>query len=281
LTIEEELIRNQNGSSNLIYSLPTIDEIKELNRLDASMYTEDFKRKQFLITKYQGGYTNYDGLGFEITRGQNLQVSCIGKSIYSNKAKPGFYRLVAPTDISEFRTVRHFRYIGNRKTLSLLKQGDIIFGAEGFCKGRVVILADEVLKTISNIHGVILHPRDGDINKGIFLGCFLGYLRSAGLVDAIGAGGSGGSLAIGYFEHVPIPIFPDTKWAEIALLYHNLPQSSKEPLTLGNFLEWHKRWNKDAGIWELDQDMKSLHLMLSHAQEQIIKGDAVEIPIAS
>lgn len=277
--IKTELSQHQKSGSTFTYSLPTIKEISNLNRLDVGMYSEDFKYKQFLIRNYERGYTNYEDFGFEIGRGQNLQISCIGKSIYSDEPKANFYRLVAPTDISEYRTVRQFRYLGNKKALSLLKQGDVIFGAEGFCKGRVVILADEVKKTISNIHGIIFHPKDGDFVKGIFFGCFLGYLRSIGLVDAIGAGGSGGSLAIGYFHHVPIPKFPESKQIEIARFYHNPSPPPKDTQTLDTFIDWHHRWNVDLGIWELDREMKVLQCTLADVQQQIIAGKTVEVPI--
>ena len=235
--------------------------------------------RHFRHSIHEGGYATYEELGFDIGRGQNLQVSCIGKSIYSDDPKANFYRLVAPTDISEYRTVRKFRYLGNKKELSLLKQGDVVFGAEGFGKGRVVILADEVQKTISNIHGIIFHPKDGNIVKGIFLGCFLGYLRSIGLVDAIAAGGSGGSLAIGYFHHVPFPKFPDDKQADIARLYHNYVPPPEDAPTLDTFVDWHRRWNADLGIWELDREMNALQGILADVREQIIEGKTVEVPI--
>jgi type I restriction enzyme S subunit len=242
------------------------------------MYSEDVKRKLFLITNYKYGFETYDQMGFEIGRGQNLQISCIGKSIYSDDEKPNFYRLVAPTDISEYRTVRQFRYLGNKKALSLLKRGDVIFGAEGFCKGRVVILADGVFLTITNIHGIVFHHKDDNIVNGIFLGCFLGYLRNIGLIDAIGAGGSGGSLAIGYFHHVPFPKFPDEKKTEIARLYHNPAPSPKGSPTLDTFVEWHRNWNKDLGIWELDYEMKALQQTLEAVQKKIISGETISLP---
>lgn len=277
-TIENELVQHQKSMATFTYSLPTIKEIRGLGRLDVGMYSEDFKRKQFLIMNYERGSADYEDWGFEIGRGQNLQISCIGKSIYSDEAKQNFYRLVAPTDISEYRTVQQFRYLGNKKELSLLKQGDVVFGAEGFCKGRAVILADEVQKTISNIHGVIFHPKDGSIIKGIFLGCFLGYLRSIGLVDAIGAGGSGGSLAIGYFHHVPIPKFSIDKQSEIARLYENQSPPPPDIPTLDTFVDWHRRWNAALGIWELDREMKALQRTLTNVQERIIEGKTVAVP---
>jgi len=277
--IEEELTGNQNAGKTFSYSYPTIQEMRELGRLDAAMYSHDFKAKQFFITNYRYGVTSYDKLGFTIGRGQNLQISNIGISIYSDKPKPNFYRLAAPTDISEYRTVQQFRYLGNKRKLATVKKGDVIFGAEGFCKGRVIILTDEVQQTITNIHGIIFHPTDGNITRGIFLGCFLGYLRSLGMVDAIGAGGSGGSLAIGYFHQVPFPRFPDAAQVKIAELYHNPAPPPSGTVTLDNFVDWHRRWNEQLGIWELDREMKNLQRTLAEVQELIINGKSVDIAL--
>jgi hypothetical protein len=280
LKIEEELASKQKPGSPYVYAFPAISEVAELGRLDASMYAQSFGTNIFLIKNYAHGWQTYEDLGFDIGRGQNLQISCIGKSIYSDAPKSGFYRLAAPTDLSEFRTIREYRYLGSKKKLAQVRKGDVIFGAEGFCKGRAIILADEVTQTITNIHGVVFHPRDGDILRGIFLGCFLGYLRSIGLVDAIGAGGSGGSLAIGYFNHVPIPKFPEGKQAEIARLYHHdVPQPPVGP-TLDTFVDWHRRRNVGLGIWELDREMKSLQHTMSEVQEQIIGGKSVIVPLS-
>jgi hypothetical protein len=280
LSIEKELLGGQRKHKPYTYAFPTLSEVNELGRLDASMYSEDFRKKAFLLKNYEHGSENYDDMGFDIGRGQNLQVSCIGKSIYSEVPKHGFYRLAAPTDLSEFRTIRAYRYLGSSKELAQVRKGDVIFGAEGFCKGRVVIIADEVARTITNIHGVVFHPRDGSMLKGIFLGCFLGYLRSIGLVDAIGAGGSGGSLAIGYFNHVPIPKFPAPKQEEIARLYHHEGLPPSEEPTLDTFVDWHRTWNASLGIWELDREMKSLQRTLAEFQEHIIAGRSVVVPLA-
>jgi len=277
--ITTEIVTKQNTRCQFRYSFPSINEISTLGRLDASMYSREFKTQEFLLRNYVNGSQSYQDMGFDVCRGQNLQLSCIGKSIYSDKPKSGFYRLAAPTDLSEFRTIQHFRYLGNSKELATLRQGDVIFGAEGFCKGRIVILADAVQQTITNIHGIIFHTRDGNIIKGIYLGCFLGYLRALGLVDAIGAGGSGGSLAIGYFHHVPIPKFSEQKQAEIAHLYHNDAPPPADKPTIDSFVQWHDRWNSELGIWELDREMKVLQRILSEVQEQIIEGKTVTVPI--
>jgi hypothetical protein len=279
-TIATELLTRQKGNSGFRPAPVTIDELRAVGRLDAPMFVDDFKRKQFLITNYVGGCATYEDLGFEINRGQNLQVSCIGKSIYSDVARAGFYRLAAPSDLSEYRTVRQFRFLGNKKRLALLKKGDVVFGAEGFCKGRTVILADEMQNTLTNIHGIILHPKDGDAVKGIFLGCFLGYIRNERIVDAISAGGSGGSLAIGYFHHLRFPRFPRNVQENIARLYHNPASPPDNQPTLQQFVSWHRLWNDSLGIWELDREMKVLRQALYEVQGYIIDGKAFNVPLA-
>jgi len=275
--IAAELAANQAGKA-FQYRHPSLDDVRATLRFDAAIYSEAFKCEEHRIKSYRRGWANYDQLGFTIGRGQNLQLSCIGHSVYSDTPKPNFYRLVAPTDISEFRTVEAFRYLGNKRELDLVKKGDVIFGAEGFCKGRCVILVDEQQRTISNIHGVIFHPQDGSMTRGIFIGCFLGYLRNVGIVDAIGAGGSGGSLAIGYLDQVPFPRFPDDVQEQIARLYHNPVAPPARKLTLANLVAWHREWNDGLGIWELDREMKSLQQSLAAVQEEIIEGRTVKLP---
>jgi hypothetical protein len=118
LQIQAELAANQTGEA-FQYTYPTLDEVRQASRFDAAIYSEAFKREEHRIKHYARGWANYEQLGFDISRGQNLQLSCIGHSVYSDIPKANFYRLVAPTDISEFRTVDAFRYLGNRRELDL------------------------------------------------------------------------------------------------------------------------------------------------------------------
>jgi hypothetical protein len=116
--------------------------------------------------------------------------------------------------------------------------------------------------------------------NGIFLGCFLGYLRKVGIVDAIGAGGSGGSLAIGYLDKVPLPRFPDEIRKGIARLYHN-PVAAPKRGNGENLAEWHRKWNDKLGIWELDSEMKKLQTTLADVQEKIIEGREVDLKLSA
>jgi hypothetical protein len=274
--IEKELLRGQLDNP-FVFENPDSLKVRSLSRLDTGLYNMDSRRKLFMIENYEHGAETFEKMGFSITRGQNLQVSCIGKSIYSDSPRTGFYRLVYPSDISEYRTVYKYRFLGNRNSLAMIRKGDVIFGAEGFHKGRSIAVVDDLEKTITNIHGIIFHRDGDDATEGIFLCCFLGYLRNIGLIDAIGAGGAGGSLAVGYFSQVPFPKFPKDKKGQIARLYHQRQPVSDTILDVKDLVTWHRRRNASLGICELDSEMKILQRQLFSIQDCIINDGEVVI----
>lgn len=54
----------------------------------------------------------------------------------------GFYELVLPTNISQYGYVEKSTYIGTPTQLKTISQGDIIFGGEGFGKGRTFVVCE-------------------------------------------------------------------------------------------------------------------------------------------
>jgi len=276
--IEAELAGEQKMEGRFSYAFPAMSEISALGRLDASMYTEAFKRKEFLLRNYALGCGTYSQTGFDICRGQNLQVSCIGKSIYSDEMRPNFYRLLLPTHITDVGTVSEFEWLGNSRSLSLLLEGDIVFGGEATF--RCVVACDALsCPTISNIHAILLRSDSLPLHLKIFAGAWLRYLGEWGYVKAIAVGGQGGSIGTEYFDHLPIPKFPDEKQGEIARLYHyDAPPPPGKP-TLDTLVAWHKQWNKELGIWELDREMKNLQRTLWDVQQKIINGKTVAVPL--
>lgn len=214
--IEKELSSHSSVSN---YYLPKYDEIYTNNRIDAGYYCEKFKKIKSLIKNYQGGYSNLNDFGYTISRGQNLQVSCIGKSIESNDYHDGFYKIAKPTNLSDYGTVISYNYLGNKNNLSLLKKGDIVFSAEGTI-GKCAMFSDiDSEKIITNIHGIILNKLNHDIIESGFVCCFLRYLRKAGYFEYLSVGGQGGSLAMKYWDDVILPKFPKELMKKISELY--------------------------------------------------------------
>ncbi|CCH97761.1 restriction endonuclease subunit S domain-containing protein [Microcystis aeruginosa] len=275
--IEQELLNNQK-SNTFKFELPTINEIENTGRLDTNLYREHFKQIVFQIQNYTKGFQTIHELGFSLSRGQNLQVSNIGDSVYSKKKYKNFYTLMLPKFLSKYGTVDKVEYLGNPNSLKTLKKGDLIFGAEGFEKGRSIVIIEEQDRVITNIHGITIQQEEHNVNKAIFVKCCLDYLRSKGLIDLYAVGGNGGSLAQKYWDIIPFPNFPEPKQKEIALLYHN-PESiyQTETFTLDNFLEQDNAFNETAGIYELDKTGKQLKEILNKAIDDIANDKDVEI----
>lgn len=275
--IQKELELNQN-EQNFKYNLPNISEIMELDRLDSSLYSEDFRRKEFLITNYKYGVSSVKKMGFQISRGQNLQISNIGKSIQTEVYRENYYTLILPKFLSKYGTVYKREYLGNPNELKTLKKGDIIFGAEGNEKGRSLAIIEEQSNTITNIHGITLNQKQHNLTKGIFVKLFLDYYRANGMIDSYAVGGNGGSLAIKYWDFLKFPNFPIEKENQIVKFYHN-PSSNYETsnLKLDDFLDYDNKFNQEAGIYELDKSLKYLQEKLNDAINAIV--DDIEVKI--
>lgn len=86
-------ISDNQKDNEFIFSFPTISFLENSSRLDAKFYSRDFRSKYFAISNYSNGCCSIYDLGFSLSRGQNLQVSNIGESVYSQKYFPNFYSL--------------------------------------------------------------------------------------------------------------------------------------------------------------------------------------------
>lgn len=274
--IETELADNQRPIQ-FKYEFPSLDDVSAVNRLDTNLFRPYFRQREFLIKNYSNGFQSIRELEFGISRGQNLQITNIGKSIYSNKHFPNFYTLMLPKFLSRYGTVDEIEYLGNKNKLKTLNKGDLIFGAEGFEKGRSIIITDESSKTITNIHGITLHHRHGNMLLSIFVKCFLDYLRNTGLVDLYAVGGNGGSLAMKYWDIIPFPNFSQDKQTEIAKLYHNADAAiAVDQLTVDDFIATDNLFNEVAGIVELDKTAKKIKARIDEVIDLIVRDEPVQ-----
>ena len=279
-TIEKELQSNQKKDT-FAYKLPKYQEVRESGRLDTNLYRKEFKEIDFLIKNYSKGFNTIYDLGFALSRGQNLQVSNIGNSIYSKTYYPNFYTLMLPKFLSKYGTIDTVEYIGNQKELKTLKKGDLIFGAEGFEKGRSIVIIEEKERTITNIHGITIQQEEHNVEKAIFVKCCLDYLRDKGLIDLFAVGGNGGSLAQKYWEYIPFPKFAENEQLNLVKLYHNKETKyESETWSLDNFLTNDNEFNNVAGIYELDKTAKQLKAKLNLAIDNIVNDKPVKINFA-
>ena len=278
--INDELEVKHKENSPFFYSYPTLGEIRKQSRLDAAIYDREYKYKMHRIQHYKYGTETPTEMGFTVIPGPSLEIKILGTRIDSYIPKPNFYTLILPTNISEYGTMNVLQYLGTSKKLPLLKQGDIVFGEAGFHKGRSIVLLDSSDSCTTNAHGLYARRTDTDLISPLFFRCIFNWYRNMRLVDIVAVGGSGGHLSPSYFDdYIQIPKFPDTQKVAIARLYHNPSLPPRDTPTIDKFVDWHRRWNVDLGIWELDREMKELQRTLANVQEQIIEGKTVKVPI--
>lgn len=275
--IETELLTNQKPDT-FKYHFPSIHTIISSSRIDAGFYCENYAREQFLISNYVHGAGTIKDWGFDIGRGQNLQESAIGRSIYTDEQRENYYVLVRPTNLSDFGTVAKYEYLGNGNELSTISEGDIIFSAEGSI-GKCVMFANPKQRMITNIHGIVLNKKNHNKEESAFVTCFLRYLRKVGVLDYISVGGQGGSLAVSYLPEIRIPFFPPEKRQIIAQLYHRPSTYKLEQANLESFEEQDNIVTPQFGILELDSHAKILKRKIDSLVNTIVDGKEIEIDL--
>lgn len=273
--IEGELLENQKAN-DFIYKESSYNKIALAKRLDTGLYNYNFQKNLHLVKNYKFESSNLYEKGFKANRGTSLEIKGLGTRVDSNEHKDGYYELVLPTNISEYGTVKYSSYIGTKKKLKTIKKGDIIFGGEGFKKGRSLVVCNEVSNIATNYHAIRIHKEHFTLTESIFVRCFLSYWREKGMIDYIGVGGSGGHCAPEYFDLIEIPNFPENKQIEISNLYHR-PTLKSSNLNLKNFLEKDCEWNQEAGILELDESAKQYKKILNKILDDIVNDIDVEI----
>lgn len=278
--LHTELLQNANGGA-FQFEHPNSHEVRSKGRLDAAIYSYNYRKHIALVQRYKYGWQTPEQAGFTITPGPSLEIKLLRIRLDSDFPRPNFYSLILPTNISEYGTLNKIEYMGTPKQLPLLKKGDIIFGEAGYQKGRSLVLLNDIEQEryTTNAHGLYARRRDNELHKSVFFRCIFNWYRSMGIIDLMAVGGNGGHFSPEYFPNLAIPKFPDEAQAKITRLYHNpSPMPSTQTLTLDTFVSWHRMWNQMLGVWELDQEMKSLQTTLRKVQDDIILGKIIQIP---
>ena len=270
--ISQNLLANQKRSE-YVYGYPTFDNLKKEKRLDAAIYCKEYKDKIHLIENYKDGYYTPSEYGFTVIPGPSLEIKILKTRVDSEEYISGFYNLLLPTNISEFGTINKIQYLGTKKSLPLLKKGDILFGEAGFQKGRSIVLVDEIENCTTNAHGLYARRDDIDLKKSIFFRCIFDWYRNMKLIDLMAVGGSGGHFSPEYFDYIRIPKFPNEVIDEIVNEY-----SCDLDFDYGGNVENLKKIKlNDYGIVQLDKEAKLLKNHINELISMIINGEKLEV----
>lgn len=267
--ILDELTNNQK-KNDYSYSLPRISEIFNIGRLDTLRYSQKHKDFSSIIKNYKNGWSNLSDLGYLYERGQNLQISNIGLSIYSDIPKANFYSLIFSKNFTKYCTYTCETYLGNKLKLNELQKGDIVFSSRGDY-GRCVIVLDELQKTITNIDNIVITSDSENVNKDIFICMVMNLYRENGFIRTIGFVGSGAdSLTQAQIDSIPFPIFEQGKMDEIAYHFTNR-NINPEDISFDNI----QKALEIGGVKELDDLRKNIRAKLNEAIKNIANGERV------
>lgn len=273
--IATEIMENQKPR-DFIYRLPQIDEIKQVGRLDASLYKVFFKEGMFPVLNYIHGCRPLTEQQLELKPGPSLEVKLLGTRIDSRVPVKGFYRLITPKQITNRGVLKNDEYIGTPARIDRIKFGDILFGESG--TGRTMVFLDQDDMTINNAHAHILRSRlDNDLNRIITIRSILQYYKEIGITDCLTVGGAGGHLSPSYFDRIMVPNFPENRQEEIAKMYYSEKEYNTSGFSLDNFIQKDNDYNFDAGIYELDKTAKQLKTILNNSINNIVNSEEVNI----
>lgn len=275
--IEKELKENQK-EENFKYNYPKISEIKEETRFDTWLYEKEFKKIDFLIRNYKNNFFPLL-LKYKANRGQNLQISNIGISVFSDYEKLNFYRLFTNIELTDFRTISGYRWIWNKNKLNLIPKKTIFLSADGTV-WRCIYISDAG-NTITNIHPWNINKIEQNNKEfeDIFVAMFLGYLYNKNYYEKIKDKANGGGIKLNHLQrYFKIPNFPECKQQEIAKIYYN-PLDKNNDLNLENYLEKEKKRNNEIGIFQLNMEIFSLREKLDNLIYQIVMEEKIEIDL--
>lgn len=250
--IETEIMAKQ--TKPFVTKPVRLDRLLTFNRMDAGFHSEDCARLLHLLNAYSGSTDSINDLGYSILRGQNLQKSAIGESVYSDDFVPGFRRLIRPTNFSEEGVADKFEWLGNKCQLSLLEEGDVVFSGEGNV-GKCIVIDKFLAGSMTNIHGIVLRPKNGkaDISKSYFVAAILRWLRHRGLFDHLSVGGQGGSFAVAYWDLIAIPRMPHAVQNKVVAKYANPSFCTGKLATAQNFDNLMDKAVDNAGLIDMEK----------------------------
>lgn len=248
--ISDEIIKKEYDYIN-----PSIQLLLSKARLDSGIYSNQVFQWKSNVENYCNGYSNLEDFGFKLKRGPNLAKRDLGRSIQTKRFRKGYSLLIYPSDISSSGFINEVSYLGARNPIWYLGKSDILFSAEGTI-GKTFIVCDDTMRFTTNFHGTIISPITGNtpLNKSIFIGLYLNYLRSNEVLTKMSVGANGGSFAVGYWDNIIIPNVPDSFMMELAEIYNNY--------TTLNPAIFNQSAIKLAGIYQLNNFLIRCKILL-------------------
>ena len=264
---EKELLKNQKDKQ-FKHEESTFKEIKNVGRLDATIYTRGYKYYKFVLKNYKYGcfYLQKEDLKGGNTPKEQVRIFGIGN-----------IKWITPTSINKQGILKEIKTIAIKNNQHNIKQDCLILinrGNKNELAQSFFYHFDAFKKGQHNqgCYRIDNKPK----NELIFLTCLLNSKFYRSFVSYFALGSKLPEIKINQLINIPFPNFPNSKQQEIASLYYN-PTNYPKNLSLQNFLAEDQKWNEQAGIIEIDKSMKKMKNHLNSVLDNIVNDEEVAI----
>lgn len=213
--IEEELAKQKNNVFH--YEYPTSEKIEENSRLDTRIYSKEFKKIDFLIKNYKGGFYFLDSE--KIKSGSTPQKRVLGSQADLK------YLWITPTNITDFGAIGNEERITCDKN-NLTKNAMLVVnrtsrGGRGEYVGIAMFYDISLHGKAHHNQGVYRVSGYSDIDL-LFMSCFMNCRHMREYCSGLSIGSKMKEMKASQFLEIPFPKFPEDKKNEIADIYKNV-----------------------------------------------------------
>lgn len=262
--IEKELNNNQKADK-YEFKYPTINEIRKEARTDTILYTDRYKRLEFLITNYKNGFFNIPETAIRPGKTPN-------DYFYTNYKADNTFEWVTPKNLSQRRQV--FKTYLHTKQNPVTKKYSLIFSGIRYV-GNCWFVEDEKSPIFCNQNTLVINFSE-KVEEQLFILCFFSSQigKKLQLMQRVF-----GIIPILYskdFAKIPMPKFPLLIQKKIASEYYNIIPKDKK-INLSNYLEKEKTRNSKLGIFQLNAEIIELKNKIELVVDKIIKEVKIDI----
>lgn len=262
--IEAELKSNQSENKYKI-TFPKISEIKKEYRADTILYTDKYKRLEYLITNYKNGFFNIPETA--IRPGKTPD-----DYYYTNYKAINTFEWVTPKNLSQRRLI--FKTYLHTKQKPVTNKFSVIFSGIRYV-GNCWFVEDDKEPVFCNQNTLVINYSD-KIEEQLYILCFFSSQIGKKLQLMQRVFGIVPILYSKDFAKIPIPKIPSDIKKSISKEYYN-PIDINKGLTIDNYLEKEKIRNLKLGIFQLNAEIIELKEKIALVIDKIVNEEKIEI----
>lgn len=262
--ILNELEKNQ-SPTKFKFKFPKISEIKKEFRTDTILYTEKYKRLEYLVTNYKNSFFNIPEKS--IRPGKTPE-----DYFYTNYKADNTFEWVTPKNLSQRRLI--FKTYLHTKQKPVTKKYSLIFSGIRYV-GNCFFVESDKEPIYCNQNTLVINYSD-KIEEQLYILCYFSSQIGKKLQLMQRVFGIVPILYSKDFAKIPIPKLPSEIQKEISKEYYHQTDTNKA-LSLAEYLDKEKVRNSNLGIFQLNTEILELKEKLATIIDKIINEKKIEI----